>query len=249
MTDTYGMIGREMTVTRETSPRSAPRSLAIIGGAGHAAAQRFHAGLLSGFLDHVPITGDTDLPDVVHVGFGLGGADGHFTAAQSADWAARNARVLTAVDPTLVVAVCNTVQPALHAAIGTQWPVLDNLTVVRSAVDAALRGRRVWLGSQGAYAQGLFPYPGDALARLAEDMILAGMNDSPADPHVEQLVEQVGSMTGVVLACTDLTAYAPLLRARGVRVVDAVEELIAATLARLTAADQTLPAPALEAAR
>lgn len=218
----------------------------IIGGAGHVAAQRFHAGLLAGLLDYSPIAEDTDLPDVVHLSYGLGGADGHFTITQSTEWAERNARILAVIDPALVVAVCNTVQPALHAALGTQWPVLDNLTVLRSAADT-MRGRRVWLASQGAYAQGLFPHPGEAAAGLAEEMILAGMNDAPDPAHVHRLIEHVGPTTSVVLACTDLTTYTPLLRDRGLRVVDAVEELLAATLTHLTT-NLTLPATTFEEA-
>lgn len=256
-----------MTTTTQTARPStaqmrSPQTLAILGGAGHVAAQRFHTELLTRLLDHAPIATDADLPDVVHLGYGLGAPDGHFTTQQTTDWLVRNARMLTAIEPTLVVAICNTIQPTLHTALGTQWPVLDNLAVVQDAADT-MQGHRVWLASQGAYTQGLFPHPGDALAALAEAMILAGMNNSPDPSHADRLLNHLTataaaetSTTGVVLACTDLTAYAPLLRARGVRVVDAVEALAAATLARLTAAaltctastDQTLPAPAFEEA-
>lgn len=243
---------------RETSTReTAPRTLAILGGAGHVAATGFHDQLHQRLLTHRPIADDLDLPHIVHTAYGLGEPDGKFDTTHTARWLDLNTRILNVVEPDMVVAVCNTVQPSLHRhTLATQWPVMDNLTVVGDAVahSEATRteanhtdsdaGAWVWLASHGAYAQGLFDAPDVAVANLCEDMITAGMNNAPQLHHVDALLSLLGTHPAgpVVLACTDLYAYAPLLRARGVTVVDAVEELVEATFTTLTALLFTPPA-------
>lgn len=214
-----------------------PKTLAIIGGAGHLAAMAFHQQVHQHTLDATFITSDTDLFDVVHLGFGLGEADGHFNPAHTERWLERNTRALDAVAPDLVVAVCNTIQPTLHQHLAaSSWPMLDNLNVLHAAAQT-MTNTPVWLASRAAYAQGLFPYPGDALADVAEDMIATGMNGLASASVLFRLRRLLRDLTqpqsGVILACTDLTPYAAPLRAGGFEVVEAVEELALAAHAIL----------------
>lgn len=223
-------------------------TVAVIGGAGHLAAMRFHQSLLSALLTEAPIASDTDLPDIVHLGYGLGDATGHFDDDTTTAWVARNTATLDAARPDLVVAICNTVQPALHHLTSQcEWPVMDNIGVLADAADRLglthSNAEPVWLASQGAYEQRLFPHPGDTLATLAQDMILAGMNDRPDTRHLS-LLDALTGVRPVVLACTDLTGYAAPLRARGLVVVDAVEELVSATLTTLPTLTSLGPNPA-----